>query len=93
MAKKQGDLIRLKSNKKSIRFNDLERILNQHSWELQSTTGSHHVYGKAGRLPIMIVRPHGNHKYCHPMDVNKVIAELTVEEKTEEADDDKEDES
>ncbi len=24
----------------------------------------------------MLVKPHGNHKFCHPMDVNKVISVL-----------------
>ncbi len=93
MAKKKDDLTRLKGNKVSVRFNGLERILKQHGWELQSTSGSHHVYAKADRLPVMIVKPHGKHKYCHPMDVNKVIAELEFEEESKEANDEQSDES
>lgn len=77
--KKQDDITRLKIGKKSIRFNELEQILKRHGWDLQSVAGSHHIYTKAGRLPVMIVKPHGNHKYCHPMDVVKVIAELEAE--------------
>jgi len=84
MAKKQDDLTWLKKNKMGVRFSDLERILKQHGWKHQSTTGSHHVYTKAGCLPIMVVKPHGKHKYCHPMDVNKVIAALELEEKEKE---------
>ncbi len=79
MVKKQADLTTLKGNKKSVRFNDLEQILKRHGWELQSVSGSHHIYSKAGRLPVMVVKPHGKHKYCHPMDVTKVIAELEAE--------------
>lgn len=76
MARKQSDLSQLKNNKMGTRFSDLERILKQNHWELQSITGSHHVYCKTGCMPIMLVKPHGNHKFCHPMDVNKVISVL-----------------
>jgi predicted RNA binding protein YcfA (HicA-like mRNA interferase family) len=84
MAKKQDDLTWLKKNKMGVRFNDLEHLLKQHGWHHQSTTGSHHVYAKAGCLPIMVVKPHGKQKYCHPMDVNKVIAALDAQEEAKE---------
>ena len=93
MAKKQDDLTRLKGNKTSVRFNDLERILKRHGWGLQSMSGSHHVYSKAGRLPVMIVKPHGKHRHCHPMDVIKVIAELESAEESREAENEQRDES
>jgi predicted RNA binding protein YcfA (HicA-like mRNA interferase family) len=83
MAKKQDDITKLLSNKKSTRFDDLVRIMKQHGWELRSTKGSHHTYTKAGFLPIMIVKPHANKKYCHPMDVNKVINALELEAQRE----------
>lgn len=35
----------------------------------------------------MIGKPHGKHKHCHPMDVNKVIAEPESEERAREAGD------
>lgn len=79
MVKKPDDLSLLKKNKTGVRFEDLIRILKRHGWEHKSTTGSHYIYGKTGSLPIMIVKPHGKHKYCHPMDVNKVIAMLESE--------------
>lgn len=85
MAKKRPDITILQDSKTSIRFKNLERILKQHGWSVQSTRGSHHVYSKDGYLPIMMVRPHGKHKYCHPRDVNKVIEQLEIEEKTEKA--------
>lgn len=93
MAKKQDDLTRLKANQTSVRFNDLERILKQHGWKLQDISGSHHIYSKAGRLPVMIVKPHGKHKYCHPIDVDKVIVELDFSEEAKEAEDEQNDES
>ncbi len=84
MAKKQDYLCMLKGNKKNIRFTVIERILKRHAWKLQSTNGSHHIYSKTGRIPILIVKPHGNNKFCHPMDVNKVILELEIEEEGKE---------
>jgi predicted RNA binding protein YcfA (HicA-like mRNA interferase family) len=88
MVKKQSDLTQLKNSKKSTRFSDLERILKQHGWEHRSTNGSHNIYAKDASLPIMVVKPHGKHKYCNPMDVNKVIAMLQAEEEAEENEDD-----
>ncbi len=83
MVKKHDDLAKLRNNKKGTRFNDLERILKQHGWQLQSITGSHHIYSKNDCLPIMIVKPHGNKKYCHPMDVNKVVNALEAEDQNQ----------
>lgn len=82
MAKRSDDLTRLKRNKTGIRFNDLDRILRRLGWTCQSSTGSHYVYSKSRCLPIMIVKPHGTKKHCHPMDVSKVIAELQAAQKT-----------
>ncbi len=76
MANKQDALWLLKNNRKTTRFNDLNQILKNHGWQLRNSSGSHYVYTKPGRLPTMIVKPHGKHKYCHPMDVNKVISAL-----------------
>ena len=83
MIKKQDDLALLKKNKTGVKFQDLVRILKQRDWAHQSTNGSHYIFCKAGFLPIMIVKPHGNHKFCHPMDVNKVIAVLESESQKE----------
>jgi predicted RNA binding protein YcfA (HicA-like mRNA interferase family) len=81
MIKKQDDLTVLKNSKLSIRFAELDRILQRHGWQTQSVHGSHHIYCKPSHLPIMVVRPHGKQKYCHPMDVKKVITALQNESK------------
>lgn len=81
--KKQDELSQLRKNKMRTRFSDLARILKLHGWQVQSITGSHHVYSKKGRLPILVVKPHGKQKYCHPMDVNKVITALEAEQGAE----------
>ena len=87
MAKKESDLNRLRNNKTGVRFTELIQILNHHGWSHQSTSGSHHVYCKTKCLPIMVVKPHGKQKYCHPMDVNKVISALEAEGNEIEKDD------
>jgi predicted RNA binding protein YcfA (HicA-like mRNA interferase family) len=89
MVKKQDDATQLKKNKSGTRFADLVQILKQHGWEHQSAAGSHHVYSKAHCLPIMIVKPHGTQKHCHPKDVNKVISALELEKAEAEAQEDK----
>lgn len=76
MAKKQDALSLLRNNRKTTRFNDLIQIMKNHGWQLRNSSGSHHIYIKPGCLPIMVVKPHSGHKYCHPMDVNKVITAL-----------------
>ena len=73
MAKKENQLAKLKKNKTNIAFSELIRILRDEGYTEQSITGSHHIFGKKDTLPVMIVKPHGGKKSCHPMDVNKVI--------------------
>jgi predicted RNA binding protein YcfA (HicA-like mRNA interferase family) len=76
MVKKESPLVRLKKHKTNVGFSDLVHVLNQNGYVEQSVKGSHHIFGKQGHLPIMIVKPHGGKKSCHPMDVNKVIKML-----------------
>jgi len=76
MVKKQAPLVRLKKNKTSIRFDELVALLRECGYSVQSVTGSHHIFGKPDQLSIMLVKPHGGKKNCHPMDVNEVIRVL-----------------
>lgn len=76
MTKKQNCLLKLKKTKTAIRFEELVQLLHENGYTQKSVTGSHYIFGKAGRLPIMLVKPHGGNKHCHPMSVNKVIRML-----------------
>ena len=78
MVKKNNQLVRLKKNKTNIAFSELSQILRNEGYVEQSIKGSHYIFGEKGNLPIMIVKPHGGKKSCHPMDVNKVIKILEV---------------
>ena len=80
---RDDDIAALKRNKVGVRFSELVSILKAHGWEHRSTSGSHCVFAKKACQPILLVKAHGNNKYCYPMDVNKVIAALEVDESEE----------
>ena len=83
MVKEQNLLVKLKANKSNIKFADLVKILESAGFREQNIVGSHHTFGKLGYLLILIVKPHGNNKTCHPKDVNKVIRILETIEDSE----------
>jgi predicted RNA binding protein YcfA (HicA-like mRNA interferase family) len=76
MIKKENPIPRLKKRKTDIAFAELAHILADNGYTEQSIRGSHHIFGKRGELPIMIVKSHSGNKSCRPMDVNKVIKML-----------------
>jgi len=80
MVKKQNPLVKLKASKANIKFAELVKILQLLGYIEQNIVGSHFIFGKTGHLPILIVKPHGNKKTCHPKDVNKVIKLLEAAE-------------
>jgi predicted RNA binding protein YcfA (HicA-like mRNA interferase family) len=45
---------------KSISGKDFARLLEQKGWVLKKTTGSHHIYMKAGNPARISVPIHGN---------------------------------
>ncbi|MBA3850525.1 MAG: hypothetical protein C0502_11120 [Opitutus sp.] len=45
---------------KQISGKDLARVLQRHGWELKRVNGSHHIFGKAGRIERIVVPIHGN---------------------------------
>lgn len=77
---RDDDIAALKRNKVGVRFSELVSILKAHGWEHRSTSGSHCVFAKKACQPILLVKAHGNNKFCYPMDVNKVIAALEADE-------------
>ena len=76
MVKKQNPLIKLRTSKSNIRFEELVKTLLSLGYREQNVIGSHHIFGKSGCLQLLIVKPLGNKKTCHPRDVNKVIKVL-----------------
>jgi len=70
-----------KNTPASIRFSDVEKLILGMGFELANVKGSHYVYKKGSKL-ITLVKPHGGHKYCAIVDVNKVLELLEKEQIT-----------
>jgi len=79
MAKRPGDLERLKRNPTGERFSDLERVILHAGFALDRIRGSHYVYVRGSQV-LTVVKPHGKRKTCHPADVRDVIRFLEEEE-------------
>jgi predicted RNA binding protein YcfA (HicA-like mRNA interferase family) len=45
---------------KSVSGTQFARILEKHGWNLLRINGSHHVYGKPGRIERITIPIHGN---------------------------------
>lgn len=45
---------------KSVSGQDLARVVERHGWSLLRVHGSHHIYGKAGRVVRLSIPIHGN---------------------------------
>ena len=44
---------------KQVSGKEFVRLLEQHGWELKRINGSHHIFGKAGRIERISVPVHG----------------------------------
>ncbi|MBD3879602.1 MAG: toxin HicA [Quinella sp. 1Q5] len=77
MSKLEKLLQRIKNNPKSVRFEELDKILLNADYErAQPRSGSsHYTYRKEGKNPITI--PHRK-PYIHEVYVQKVIDELSL---------------
>jgi len=45
---------------KSISGAQFAKVLEKHGWELLRIKGSHHIYGKSGRIERISIPIHGN---------------------------------
>jgi predicted RNA binding protein YcfA (HicA-like mRNA interferase family) len=45
---------------KSLSGKELARVLERNGWQLLRTSGSHHIYAKAGRSERISIPIHGN---------------------------------
>ncbi len=65
-------LERIKNNPKTVRFNELSRLLKNRGYEVVNVTGSHYSFSNSEKT-ITVVKPHGSNKYCYVLDVKEVI--------------------
>ncbi len=68
----EKDLFKIKQNPKSVRFKELERVILGSGFKRVSIRGSHYVYKKGDKI-LTVIKPHGEHKHCHWLDVKDVI--------------------
>ena len=45
---------------KKISGRELAKLLEKHGWKLLRVNGSHHIYGKTGRVERISIPVHGN---------------------------------
>ena len=77
MSKLEKLLQRIKNNPKTVRFEELDKILTNADYECAQPRGgsSHYTYRKPGKNPITVP----NHKpYVHEVYVQKIIRELNL---------------
>jgi len=63
-------LTKIRSHPKSVRFDDLQTLLEDNGYQLVRVSGSHHRYQRQGLPPITISR-HGAH--VHSAAVKEVL--------------------
>jgi len=62
----------------AVRFTQLQALLKYEGFQIINKRGSHFTYHhEDGRL-LVVVRPHGRHKTCHPRDIRRVLEVLVL---------------
>ena len=66
----------MRSTPGEIRFSQLQALLRHEGFRVINKRGSHFTYQHDDGRLVVVVRPHGNHKACHPKDIRKALAIL-----------------
>jgi predicted RNA binding protein YcfA (HicA-like mRNA interferase family) len=67
---------RMRRSPSSVRFRQVETLLQRSGFVLVNSRGSHRTYHHADGRLLTIVRPHGRRKTCHPQDIRKLLGVL-----------------
>jgi predicted RNA binding protein YcfA (HicA-like mRNA interferase family) len=59
-----------------VRFAQLQALLKYEGFQVINTRGSHFTYHHDDGRLLVVVRPHGRHKTCHPRDIRRVLEVL-----------------
>jgi predicted RNA binding protein YcfA (HicA-like mRNA interferase family) len=78
MARREKLLRKMRLSPQSIRFGEIEALLRYEGFVSINQRGSHHTFQHSDGRVIMVVRPHGGRKTCHPNDVYAVLDVLGV---------------
>ena len=76
MSRRDTLLERLRFSPATTRFSQLHALLQYEGFTVINTRGSHFTYQHGDGRLLVIVRPHGKRKTCHPRDVLKVLEVL-----------------
>jgi predicted RNA binding protein YcfA (HicA-like mRNA interferase family) len=71
-------ITKMKTSPQNIRFGEVVSLLHQEGFVLFNQRGSHCSFHRADGRVLTIVRPHGNRKTCHPVDIKKLLEVLEV---------------
>lgn len=56
-----------------VRLAELEKLLRSHGWSLVRISGSHHIFSKPGRTPIVLPVHRGKVKPAYVRQVKKLL--------------------
>ena len=73
MSRRDKLLERMRTAPGATRFVQLQALLAFEGFEVINTRGSHFTYQHSDERLLVIVRPHGKRKTCHPRDVRRVL--------------------
>ena len=76
MSRREKLLERMRSTPAATRFSQLQALLGYEGFRVINARGSHFTYQHGDGRLLVIVRPHGKRKTCHPRDVRKVLDAL-----------------
>jgi predicted RNA binding protein YcfA (HicA-like mRNA interferase family) len=62
----------------AVRFGHLQSLLKYEDFQITNKCGIHFTYHHDDGRLLVVVRPHGRHKTCHPKDIRKVLEELDL---------------
>ena len=60
----------------AVRFAQLQALLKYEGFQVINKRGGHFTYHHDDGRLLVVVRPHGRHKTCHPRDVRRVLEVL-----------------
>ena len=67
---------RIRRSPSSVRFREVETLLQRMDFVLFNSRGSHRTYHHTDGRVLTIVKPHGRRKTCHPRDIRKLLGVL-----------------
>jgi predicted RNA binding protein YcfA (HicA-like mRNA interferase family) len=71
-------VVKMKRSPHNIRFDELDRVLQNEGFVANQSDGSHVVYRRDDGTKLTVVRPHGGAKTVHVAAVRQVLKVLEL---------------